>query len=131
MQIHRPAVAAERLVYIAVANKKFNYTHGRSRIGYIGTTEKGADRIAQSAAQKSRELLKKHGVKSLEFFPVTCKPLQKVKTWRKLERGLLLRFREMHGVVPTCNHQGSKMKWTDEKDYFSADDLEAVIKKYS
>ena len=42
-----------------------------------------------------------------------------MKTWRKLERGLLLTFREEYGAVPRCNTQGKGMSWSDECDYFS------------
>src|SRR6266571_3883545 len=130
VQIHRDANKANRLVYVAMANKKMKYPHGQSKIGYIGTTKVGADRIAASAAAKSKELLSVHGVKTLSFFVVTCTGKQKVDSWRKLERGLLLVFRETYGLVPRSNSHGKSMKWTDELKYFTRDRLKTVIDKY-
>ena len=45
--INRNAIVTDRLVYIAVANKKFHYPNGDSQIVYIGTTKAGAIRIAR------------------------------------------------------------------------------------
>lgn len=55
--IDRGAFQDSKLVYIACANKKFRYPWGRSHIGYIGTTKKGAKRVASSAAFKGESLL--------------------------------------------------------------------------
>ena len=129
--INQNALDADRLVYFAVANKKFKYRYGRSRIVYIGTTQKGAARIASSAASKANDLLSLHGVTHLEFYVVTCARRQRVKTWRKLERGLLLTFRELYGEIPKCNSQGSKMKWTDEQRFFTQRRLKTTVQKYS
>lgn len=129
--INRNAVKKDRLVYIAVANKRSKYRHGRSRIVYIGTTKAGASRIAATAAGKAKELLELHGVTHLEFYVVSCLPRQKVQTWRKMERGLLLCFRERFGEIPKCNRQGKRMKWRDELKYFTEARLRSIIEKYS
>lgn len=129
--IHRRANVARRLVYIAVANKLHRYRHGRSSILYIGSTKKGASRVAASAAAKARDLLNAHGVKELQFYTVRCAARQNVKTWMKLERGLLLRFRERFGDVPVGNTHGKRMKWTDEPSFFTRGRLDAVLDKYS
>lgn len=129
--IHRRALKREKLVYIACANKPKRYPHGRSRIAYIGTTKAGASRIAASAAAKARELLADHGVGQLDFFVVGCAPRQKVETWRKLERGLILTFKYLFGEPPVGNTQGKRMKWRDELEYFTRSRLESVVKKYS
>ena len=129
--ITRHAINREKLVYIACANKALSYRHGRSPIVYIGTTRKGVDRIAASAAVKAKLFLSDHGVKQLDFYVVGCAPRKKVKTWRKLERGLILEFRHMFGDPPLGNTQGLKMKWTDELNYFTRQRLESVLKKYS
>lgn len=128
--IHRRANATKRLVYVAVANKQHRYRFGRSSILYIGSTKKGASRVAASAAAKARELLIEHGVKELQFYTVSCSARQRVKTWMKLERGLLLRFRERSGDIPIGNTQGKKMKWTDEPSFFTRRRLDAVLDKY-
>src|SRR6266513_1658430 len=104
--ITRAALHHNRLVYIAKANKRITYQHGKSRIAYIGTTKNGVYRIANSAAWKAQSLLNEHGIWQLEFFVVTCSGYKAVKTWRKLERALLIRFRERLGSVPSGNNQG-------------------------
>lgn len=129
--ISRNALKAERVVYLAVTNKALSYPHGKSSIAYIGTTKSGADRIATSAAAKARELLALHGVKRLEFYVVTCVSRQKITSWKKLESGLILSFRQLYGSPPMCNTQGKKKKWTDELEYFTRSRLESVITKYS
>ena len=128
--ITRTAVKNDRLVYLAVANKAVKYQYGRSRIVYIGTTKRGARRIALSAAAKASEMLSDYGISSLEFFVVSCQARQGVKTWHKLERGLILTFREIHGEIPSCNSQGSKIKWMDEDWYFTRRRLRSVIEMY-
>ena len=129
--IHRRALKRKKLVYIARANKPRRHPHGRSRIVYIGTTKAGASRIAASAAAKARQLLEEHGVKQLDFFVVGCAPRQKVETWRKLERALILTFKHLYGEPPVGNTQGKRMKWRDELTYFTRNRLESVIGKYS
>jgi len=129
--ITRQATRSERLVYIAKANKALKYPFGRSKIVYIGTTKEGVSRIAASAAHQARELLETHGVKSLEFFVVTCRPLQRVKTWSKLENGLLITFKHEFGTVPLGNTMGKNRSWRDELDYFTEGRLRSVIKRFS
>ena len=131
--INRNAIKEEKLVYIGVANKKIKYSEfgKKSHIVYIGTTKKGSDRMLGSASHQGKKILCKHGIKELKFFVVTCTKLQKVKTWHKLERALLITFRSMFGTVPQCNNQGNKMRWTDERDYFTEDRLKTVIKQLS
>jgi predicted GIY-YIG superfamily endonuclease len=95
--ITRIALHADRLVYFAVTNKRMKYEYGASRIVYIGTTKKGVNRIASSAAGQGEALLSDRGIKRLEFYTITCSARQAVQTWRKLERALLIRFREKFG----------------------------------
>ena len=128
--ISRPAFTADRLVYLAVASKALKYPHGKSRIAYIGTTKAGASRIASSAAHRAKDLLALHGVNSLSFFVVTCAARQRVKSWRKLEVGLILSFRQLYGDVPKCNVKGKNQKWSDELEYFTRHRLESVLTKY-
>lgn len=128
--ISRPAFNADRLVYLAVANKPLKYPHARSRIAYIGTTKSGASRIAASAAYRAKDLLALHGVTSLSFYVVTCASRQRVKSWRKLETGLILAFKHLYGRPPKCNVKGKNQKWGDELDYFTKYRLESVLQKY-
>ena len=41
---------------------------------------------------------------------ITCKPRQRVKTWRLLERAMLLEFRAMYGEVPAANTHGKRIR---------------------
>jgi hypothetical protein len=129
--ITRSAVRTNQLVYLAVANKSLEYPHGRSRIVYVGTTKRGARRIAASAASKANEMLSGHGISSLDFYVVSCQSRQGVKTWHKLERGLILTFREMFGDIPHCNSQGSRFRWRDEDWYFTRRRLRSIVEMYS
>jgi hypothetical protein len=129
--ITRQAVKVPELVYIAVANKLIKYPSGQSRIVYIGQTKNGARRIAASAARKASDILGEHGITHLEFFVVTSTSKADLRPWRKLERGLLLAFKEIYGAQPNCNIVGKKMKWTDELKYFTLHRLKTVIGQYS
>jgi hypothetical protein len=130
--INRAAFRDDKLVYIARANKKIGYPlRDRSRIVYIGTTKKGARRIASSAAWKGEELLYDFGMKHLEFNVVTCTRRPGVESWRKLERALIIRFRERFGSPPKANKAGRFWRWKDEKLYFSQDKLDQVIEALS
>jgi hypothetical protein len=137
-QQHRPAITitrtalhASQLVYIASASKIVRYPWGKSRITYIGTTKNGVHRIASSAAWKAKYLLTIHGIKQLEFFVVTCNAQQAVQTWRKLERALLIRFRQRFGEVPKGNAQGKNMQWKGEEKYFAISKLDRIIDLHS
>lgn len=125
--INRIAFRDNKLVYIARANKKLRYPWGKSRIAYIGTTKRGARRIASSAAWKGEDLLFGYGVKHLEFNFVTCRRVPGLESWKKLERALLIRFREKYGAVPRGNNIGKKMHWKVEEQYFSTKTLDKII----
>jgi hypothetical protein len=115
----RVFIGASKLVYILIADKRLKYRKGKSRIVYIGTTKNGSSRIAGSVAARAEEILSLHGVRSFHARVVTCRPRQRVKTWHKLERAMLLEFKARFGEVPKCNTQGSNMVETDEFRYFS------------
>lgn len=125
--INRVAFRDKKLVYVALANKKIRYRWGCSRIVYFGTTKRGARRIAASAAWKGADVLFEHGVKHLELIIVVCGKTRGVETWKKLERALIIRFREKLGAPPRANATGQNMRWGDERNYFSDKQLDKVI----
>lgn len=127
LTISRVAFRDKKLVYVARANKKFRYPWGRSRIVYFGTTKRGARRIASSAAWKGADVLFEHGVKHLELIVVICRKTQGIETWRKLERALIIRFREKLGAPPKANNTGHNMRWGDERNYFTDKNLDKII----
>ena len=131
ISVTRIAIKGEKLVYVLVADKRLSYDEGRSRIAYIGTTKKGVSRIAQSVATRAKDILNLHGVRSFHARVVTCKPRQRVKTWFRLERALLVAFRERFGEVPKCNRKGKKMKEDGVFDMFAMTRINAVIEALS
>jgi len=129
--VARTALHEKKLVYVACANKTLRYPRSRSRIVYIGTTKNGISRIAASAARAAKRFLSLHGVRSLELFVVTCRARPGMQSWRKLERGLLLAFKDEFGEVPVGNTQGKNSFWNDEANYFKISRLRSVIAAYS
>ncbi len=127
--INRTAFRDNKLVYLARTNKPHRYPWGRSKIAYIGTTKKGARRIASSAAVRGENLLEKYGMKHLEFYVVTCDKVPGVETWRKLERALLIKFKEKYGAIPKANRVGTKMRWKDELKYFRTEKLDRILEE--
>ena len=121
----------DRFVYVICAEKKLRYPWGKSRIGYIGTTKRGARRIASSAVWKGEHLLLGYGIKHLNVRIIRCRGRRAVETWRKLERALLLKFRERYGKIPLANKAGGRMSWDDEHKYFKSSRLEDILRQLS
>jgi len=127
----RVTIGKEKLVYVLVADKRLRYPKGKSRIAYIGTTKKGVARIAQSVAVRGEKILKLNGVRTFHARIITCNPRQNVETWKKLERGLLLCFRDTFGKVPECNKTGKRMRPKDEFDLFVKKRITNIIDELS
>ena len=125
----RVSIGKAKLVYVLIADKRLRYPTGQSRIAYIGTTKKGAARIAQSVAARAEAILGIRGVRSFHARVITCRPRRNVKTWMKLERALLVLFREIYGEVPECNSHGSKMKQRDVFRIFSKSGVKSVLEE--
>lgn len=126
MSIERGALKRSRLVYFLLANKKLKYQNSRSKIIYIGQTQSGIKRIAESAA-RSTSVLQKHGVNTVQVYTVACQPRQNVNSWRKLERAMLLEFRCLYGNVPMYNTQGKNYTEQDEFRYFSRTKIRKIL----
>ena len=127
LTVRRTDVKTARFAYVVVASKPYEYPFGRSPIVWIGTTRRGLTRIAESVASVAEEVLNLHGVLAFDVRVVTCPPRRRVRTWRKLERALLLRFREKFGEVPLFNQQGKKMRERDEFKYFRREGLDRIF----
>jgi hypothetical protein len=119
------------VVYVVIANKQHSYKLGKSRIVYIGKTKKGAKRVATSASERATAILTSHGMKQLQIYLVTTKNVLGVNVINKLERALLMVFREKYGTIPIGNKAGTRMTWLDEKTYFTRAMLEKIVAKYS
>jgi hypothetical protein len=121
-----------KLAYVICADRKLRYNGGRSRIAYIGTTVNGIDRFAQSAAYHSDTIFDLGRIYRFRVFVVTCTTRQHVDTWKRLERALLITFKEMYGEIPNGNTHGKHFKWTatDER-YFRKARLRTVVEDLS
>jgi hypothetical protein len=127
MTMRRVALQHEKLVYVICADRKLRYESGYSMIAYIGTTKNGVSRVAASAAYRASDVLWARGVQSFDVRIVTCRPRQGFKSWRKLERAMILAFRQKFGEPPLCNIQGRQMRLGDEFDRFSFARLSRII----
>ncbi len=115
------------MVYILAANKYLKYQNGRSRILYIGTTKKGADRPAASAVNKASEVFYKlHGVKTVEVHIATCGPRQNMPTWRRLESCLIDTFRTRYFELPKYN----KVRPKANEGIFGSKALQKLIARF-
>lgn len=103
----RVTIGKNKLVYILVADRRLRYPKGRSRVAYIGTTSRGMARVASSVASRAEAILAIHGVRSFEARVVTCQPRQRVRTWLKLERALLIKFKHVYGAPLGAIHTES------------------------
>ena len=116
------------LVYVLCARKKLTYPGGRSRIVYIGKTDRGLDRVAESVAERAPTVLSLHGVDLFTAHVLTATPRAGVKSALKLERALLIAFRERFGSIPRCNKNGHSMRASDEfKVLFARPRIDAII----
>jgi hypothetical protein len=109
MTVHRRILARHRIVYLLVGKKTFRYKGGRSRIAYIGTSKKGASRIASSAAHRADEFFSKWGSRQMEVFIASCSARPGLKSWTHLEHALLARFLQLYRELPFCNRNGYKL----------------------
>ena len=128
LQVNRVRIGQNKLVYVLVADRKLKYPWGRTCVVYVGTTKKGLSRVASSAAYRAEEILSQYGVCTCSARIITCKRRPNVQTWRKLERAMLLSFREMYGAVPKCNSQGTRIAERDEFDYFTRSRIRQILR---
>lgn len=113
MIVHRRILTKDRIVYLLVGRKPFKYHGGKSRIAYIGTSKRGARRIASSAAYRADEVFSKWGSREMDVFIVTSQAKPGLKSWGYLERALLALFVSRYHQLPFCNKQGKKYKFDE------------------
>ena len=131
MIVHRRILKKEKVVYLLTAAKPLRYTGGRSRIVYIGTTKRGAGRIAGSAAKHAEEIMSERGLKEVIVFVASCASRPGLPTWEWLEDALLALFRAEYEELPMCNDQGKKLKWNRKLDrMFKRKAIEQVLKHF-
>jgi hypothetical protein len=76
-------------------------------------------------------LLYEYGIKHLEFVVITCSKVQALESWKKLERALIMKFKELYGAIPRANKAGKNSHWRDEREYFSPNKLEDILRELS
>jgi hypothetical protein len=77
MTVFKTRYWKSRMVYVLRADKSIRYKEGRSRIVYIGETEKGTRRPAGSAASKAmRTFGVLPGIRRIDVHPLTFRGIQ-------------------------------------------------------
>jgi len=130
MIVHRRILRKNKVVYLLTAASPVKYKNGRSKIVYIGTTKKGASRIAESAARRAEEIMSTRGLKEVNVFVVSCNPRAGLATWKRLEDALLVQFYSTYHEFPMCNDRGKK-KWDKELDaLFKQKAIDKVLQRF-
>lgn len=129
MRVFDVSLSSEKLVYVIRLDKRIQYPLGSSHVAYIGSTEKGVSRMAESAAKKAHACLTRYGVKEFNVYVITSPGRPGAKAWwRKLERALLIAFRQRYGNIPEENTQGRNFIETDEFEMFSRDRVMEILR---
>ncbi len=114
-----------KMAYILVCNKSYLTQSGRrTYIIYIGTTSQGAGRPAASAVNKASRFYKDFGVKMIDVYVVTCQGQKNIRSWERLEAGLINAFWNIYHQMPKHN----KKRPTYIDGTFSAKALEKIIR---
>ena len=127
MAVTRLASSSQRFSYIVVANKIVAYRTGRSKVVYIGATDGEIESSRLHGRRVNEEILANHDPTHFEAHVVTCKSILRVETWRKLERALLLTFRDLYGETPLCNRHGAGIQQEDEFSFFTRERVRNVL----
>jgi hypothetical protein len=131
MTIDRKIGRRDKLVYLLLAPKPQKHLRGKSRIVYVGTTEKGISRIADTVATRSEKIFGGRGIKTIDVQVVWCAPLQGIKSWKLLERAILAEFLSFYGDLPDCNSQGKSYKWDSKVNrYFKRTAVSNVLLQF-
>src|SRR5208283_4910309 len=101
----------------------------RDRFAQLGSANPPSNpgAVPTRNSEEPEKVLQLRGVNKFQVRIVTCTPRKHIKSWRKLERALLLQFKKMLGEVPRCNVQGKGMRWTNESDFFRLNRQSDVI----
>jgi hypothetical protein len=127
MTVTRLSGSPKNLCYVVTANKIVAYTTGRSKVVYIGATDEGISRLVNTVASRTEEILLNHDLTHFEAHVVTCTAIPRVQTWQKLERALLLTFRDLYGQPPLCNRHGAGLQEEDEFAFFTRERVRNVL----
>lgn len=81
-------------------------------------------------AYKAVDLLGMRGIKSLEVCLVVCPPRPGARSWARLERDLLITFKNEFGAVPIGNTSGKNFTPDKLSKSFQYSRLVKVLKAY-
>ena len=62
---------------------------------------------------------------------VTCPGRNGIRSWCRLERAMIIAFREMFGEIPLCNFQGSAFEENCEFVAFRRSRIDQIIRNLS
>jgi hypothetical protein len=147
---HDPALVVERstaspqsAVYLLVANKPLKYgANGKSKIVYVGKTDRGMKRVHESAAAKAGTIFKTStnpqgisGIVRLSAYTYSFAAPVNSQNWPwapsvMLERAFLIRFKAKYGVPPISNDQRNAMMATVEFQYFNISAIDNVLNTF-
>lgn len=127
MSVTRLPSSQRKICYLVVANKIIAYRTGRSKLVYIGATDEGVSRVVSSVAGRTNEILAQHDLTHFDTHVITCRSIPGVDTWRKLERALLLTFRDLYGELPLCNRHRAGLQEEDEFSFFTRERIRNVL----
>jgi hypothetical protein len=127
MSVTRLSGSPQKLCYVVTANKIVVYGTGRSKVVYIGATDAGLNQVVASVAALTDEILANHDLTHFDAHVITCKAIARVETWRKLERALLMTFRDLYGEPPLCNRRGAGIQEEDEFSFFTRERIRNVL----
>ena len=123
----------KKIIYFIRCDKPLQYDYRRkSRIGYIGRTDRPDTRPFESLRNHAEELLKIHGVRHIELVWIEGTPIRHVDVLDKLEKAFLHEFRNWFGQLPKANTAGNvRLELTDEGDYVSLRRVRDIIQELS
>ena len=132
LHVSREALRKEKICYLAVSNKDIEYPYRKSRIAYIGTSERGHKRMLESAGRIAGKVLQKYGITGIDFHVVSCRGKRGGRSWEWLEKALLLSFKGIYGSVPFANKQGKGRndEWGHCLNRFNRESIERYLRKF-
>ncbi len=128
LYVTQVAASVEECVYALVTDRPLAYGHRKSRIAYIGKTGTGAWRLTSTVGERCEQLFANDGVDCFRLLVVTCPRVPRVDIFHKLERAMLLAFREKFDCLPRCNAPRSVVHEHDEFELLDKGRVLSILK---
>ena len=130
VSVSRVRITNRRFVYVICTPRAQPYPRGKSRIVYIGTTKQGVHRVSASLARVADEFLVRWGVRRLDAYVVSCRPRQRIATWKLLERDMLIVFKDQFRQVPMHNVVGKNYSPEKLSRQFTLRGLTSIVRSF-